>query len=56
VPTCAPSSRALTDHLADHATGLLLTVDELHRADRAGLRELAATIQHCFRSGRTITE
>lgn len=47
---------ALTDHLADHATGLLLTVDELHRADRAGLRELAATIQHCFRSGRTITE
>jgi hypothetical protein len=45
---------ALTDHLSDHGTGLLLTVDELHRADRAGLRELAATIQHCFREERPI--
>ena len=45
---------ALTDHLATHGTGLLLTVDELHRADRAGLRELAATIQHCFREERPI--
>ena len=45
---------ALTDHLADHGTGLLLTVDELHRADRAGLRELAATIQHLFREERSI--
>jgi hypothetical protein len=45
---------ALTDHLAGHGTGLLLTVDELHRADRAGLRELAATIQHCFREERPI--
>ena len=45
---------ALTDHLADNGTGLLLTVDELHRADRAGLRELAATIQHCFREERPI--
>ena len=45
---------ALTDHLAEHGTGLLLTVDELHRADRAGLRELAATLQHCFREERPI--
>lgn len=45
---------ALTDHLAHHGTGLLLTVDELHRADRAGLRELAATVQHCFREDRPI--
>jgi AAA ATPase domain len=45
---------ALTDHLATHGTGLLLTVDELHRAGRAGLRELAATIQHCFREERPI--
>ena len=45
---------ALTDYLADHGTGLLLTVDELHRADRAGLRELAATVQHCFREERPI--
>ena len=45
---------ALTDHLADHGTGLLLTVDELHRADREGLRELAATVQHCFREERPL--
>ena len=45
---------ALTDHLAAHGTGLLLTVDELHRADRAGLRELAATLQHCLREERPI--
>jgi len=45
---------ALSDHLTDHGTGLLLTVDELHHADRAGLRELAATIQHCFREERPI--
>ena len=45
---------ALTDHLADHGTGLLLTVDELHRADRAGLRELASTIQHLFREERAV--
>jgi len=45
---------ALTDHLADHGTGLLLTVDELHHPDRAGLRELAATVQHCFREERPI--
>ena len=45
---------ALTDHLADNETGLLLTVDELHRADRPGLRELAATVQHCFREERPL--
>lgn len=45
---------ALTDHLADNGTGLLLTVDELHRADRPGLRELAATVQHCFREERPL--
>jgi hypothetical protein len=45
---------ALTDHLADHGTGLLITIDELHHAERAGLRELAATVQHCFREERPI--
>ena len=45
---------ALTDHLAAHGTGLLITIDELHRAERAGLRELAATVQHCFREERPI--
>jgi len=45
---------ALTDHLAERGTGLLITVDELHRADRSGLRELVATLQHCFREERPI--
>jgi hypothetical protein len=45
---------ALTDHLAERQTGILLTIDELHQADRAGLREVAATVQHCFREERPI--
>lgn len=45
---------ALTDHLVERGTGLLLTVDELHRADRAGLRELVATLQHAFREERPV--
>lgn len=45
---------ALTNHLAERGTGLLITVDELHRADRSGLRELVATLQHCFREERPI--
>lgn len=45
---------ALADHLAERNTGLLITVDELHRADRAGLRELVATLQHCLRDERPV--
>ena len=45
---------ALTTHLAERETGLLITVDELHRADRSGLRELVATLQHCFREERPV--
>ena len=45
---------ALTDHLAERGTGLLITDDELHRADRSGLRELVATLQHCFREERPV--
>ena len=45
---------ALTDHLAEHGTGLLITVDELHQSDRAGMRELAATLQHCLREERPV--
>ena len=29
--------------------GLLLTVDEIHGADRSEIRDVGATIQHCFR-------
>lgn len=45
---------ALTDHLGERGTGLLITVDELHRADRAGLRELVASLQHAFREERPV--
>jgi len=38
----------------ERGTGLLITVDELHRADRAGLRELVATLQHAFREERPV--
>ena len=61
-PPASPSERpdlraqltALTDHLSQHGTGLLLTIDELHQSDRAGMRELAATLQHCLREERPI--
>jgi hypothetical protein len=34
--------------------GLVLTVDEIHGGDRDELRELGATIQHCFREERSV--
>lgn len=44
----------LTDLLAAGETGLLITIDEVHR-DRAGdLRELATVIQHAFREEREV--
>jgi len=44
----------LTELLAEHETGLLLTVDEIHRNQLAELRELATTLQHAFREGRDV--
>ena len=44
----------LTDLLAEHETGLLLTVDEIHRNQLAELREVATTLQHAFREGRDV--
>jgi hypothetical protein len=34
---------------ASGGAGLLLTVDEIHGAERGELRQIGATIQHCFR-------
>jgi len=44
----------LTDLLAEHETGLLLTVDEIHRNQLAELREVATTLQHAFRESRDV--
>ena len=45
---------ALLDVLEPHDAGLLITVDEVHRAARADLREFAAVIQHLIRDDRNI--
>jgi hypothetical protein len=44
----------LTDLLAEHETGVLITLDEIHRNQLGELRELAATVQHAFREGREL--
>lgn len=44
----------LTDLLAVNQTGLLITVDEVHRDQAGQLRELATVIQHGFREEREL--
>lgn len=44
----------LTDLLADHQTGLLITLDEIHRNQIGELRELTTTVQHAFREEREL--
>lgn len=44
----------LTDLLAENGTGLLLTLDEIHRNQIGELRELATTVQHAFREEREL--
>jgi hypothetical protein len=44
----------LTDLLAEHGTGLLITLDEIHIQPRDELRELTSTIQHAFREEREV--
>lgn len=44
----------LTDLLAGSETGLLITLDELHRNQVAELRELATVVQHAFREDREL--
>ena len=44
----------LTDLLAPHETGLLITLDEIHRDATAELREFATTAQHTFREERQL--
>lgn len=44
----------LTDLLAEHDTGVLLTLDEIHHDQVEELREVAITVQHAFREGRNL--
>lgn len=44
----------LTDLLAEHETGLLITLDEIHHKQIPELRELATTVQHAFRAEREL--
>jgi len=44
----------VTDLLASKASGLLITVDELHHRHIDELRELAITVQHLFRGDREV--
>ena len=57
-PTPEPSwrqkARALTQWLAEHGTGLLLTIDEVHAIPREELRALSAEEQHLIREGAPI--
>jgi hypothetical protein len=44
----------LTDLLAEHETGVLITLDEIHRTQIVELRELATSVQHAFREDRDV--
>ena len=44
----------LTDLLAEHRTGVLITLDEIHHNQIVELRELATTIQDAFREDRDV--
>lgn len=44
----------LADLLADHETGVLITLDEVHVNQIGELRELATVIQHAFREDREV--
>lgn len=44
----------LTDILAERDSGVLITVDEVHRKGLTDLRELGTTIQHAFRERRNV--
>lgn len=46
---------ALTDTLATHGTGILITVDEVHaRTARDDVEQLCAVVQHAFREERDV--
>jgi hypothetical protein len=44
----------LADLLADNQTGVLVSIDEIHREARREIEELTATVQHAFREEREV--
>ena len=44
----------LTDLLAEHSAGILITLDEIHHNQIEELRELATVVQHAFRENREL--
>lgn len=44
----------LTDLLAEHETGLLISLDEIHHNQIAELRDIATAVQHAFREEREL--
>lgn len=44
----------LAKRLAEHETGVVITIDEIHSADREELTQLAAVVQHLVREGLPI--
>lgn len=44
----------LAELLAGHETGLLVTIDELHRDELPDLRQIFAVVQHAFRENRPV--
>ncbi|MGV1004925.1 MAG: AAA family ATPase [Candidatus Nanopelagicales bacterium] len=44
----------LTELLDERGSGVLITVDEVHRKSLPDLRELGATVQHAFRERRNV--
>lgn len=48
------SVTALLEQLAEHDTGLLITVDEIHRKNIDEIRHLATVVQHLVREDRDV--
>jgi len=53
-PSLRSQIELLTDLLAEHQTGLLITLDEIHHHQKDELREFGAIVQHAFRESREL--
>ncbi len=53
-PTLRSQLAELTDLLRPNGTGVLITLDEVHRAALTDLRVIAQAVQHAFREGRDV--
>lgn len=54
VPSLRAQLDRLTDIQASRGSGVLITIDEVHRRTVDELSQLSATIQHAFREGREV--